>query len=93
MLCYLRTFLKVDALNDVVFLSRCMRDTVHSYFTILRKKSTLYISTTEMIKRGDQLFHRDFPNLNNAMEMLQILSTLPGYASSKKVELELDHMV
>jgi len=87
---HLITFLEIDALKSVVFLSRSMRDTVKSYFAILRKKSTFHISTAEMIKRGDLLFHRDFPCLNKAMEMLQILSTLPGYDSSKKVVLELE---
>ena len=88
--CHLMTFLENNALKIVVFLSRSMRDTVHSYFAVLLQKSTFHISTVEMIKGSDGLFHRDFPNLNNAMEMLQILSTLPGYASSKKVELELE---
>ena len=77
-LCHLMTFLEIDALKIVVFLSRSMRDTVHSYFAILLQKSTFHISTMEMIKRGDQLFHRDFPNLDKAMVMLEILSTLPG---------------
>ena len=88
MSCHLMTFLENNALKIVVFLSRSMRDTVHSYFAVLLQKSTFHISTVEMIKGSDGLFHRDFPNLNNAMEMLQILSTMSD--SSKKVVLELE---
>ena len=92
--CHLMTFLEVNALKIVVFLSRSLRTTVRSYFAILLQKSTFHISTMEMIKRGDLFFHRDFPNLNKAMEMLQILSTLKGHTNaSKKVVLELERGV
>ena len=72
-----------------------LRDTVRSYFADLGKKSTFHISTVEMIPRGGDRrpFHRDFPNLDSARAMLEILSTLPRYDSSKKVELELERGV
>jgi len=90
---HLMTFLEIDALKCVIFVSRSMRDTVRSYLAILRQKSIFHISTMEMIQRGDLLFHRDFPNLDSARAMLEILSTLPRYDSSKKVELELERGV
>jgi len=89
-LCYLMTFLKVDALKIVVFLSRALRDTVTSYFVILLKKPIFHISIVEIIKKGKETFHRDFPTLDKAMEMMHILSTLKQYNPKKTMVLELE---
>ena len=44
---HLITFLEIDTLNSVVFLSRSMRDTVKSYFAILHKLC-LRVATLEI---------------------------------------------
>ena len=94
-LCYLMSFLEVDALKSVVFVSRSLANACKAYFQMLLNASAFYIYVSLPINdcSDDDEMKFNFPNLNKAMEMLQILSTLPGHDSDKKMTLELEEGV
>ena len=89
------SFLEVDALKSVVFVSRSLANACKAYFQMLLNASAFYIYVSLPINdcSDDDEMKFNFPNLNKAMEMLQILSTLPGHDSDKKMTLELEEGV
>ena len=97
-LCYLMSFLEVDELKSVVFVSRSLSNASKLYFQMLLNASTFYINVSSPISSPNNSSEDDkmkfnFPNLNKAVEMLQILSTLKGHNPNKKITLKLDEGV
>ena len=85
--CHVMKFLTVQDLKHLPFVSLSLSDSVQMYLKILSKKETFEISKKFQKDFDDST---SFSNLDSMMEMLQVLSMLPGYDSSRKVVLELE---